>query len=63
MGIAVGLAFTLILLAVDSQGIVSLINQGAASDMTRLEFTGFVVSAFAMGTTFTGLAFMVTEES
>jgi hypothetical protein len=63
MGIAVGLAFALILLAVDRQGIVSLINQGAASDATRLEFVGFVVSMFAVGTTLTGLAFVFTEEN
>jgi hypothetical protein len=63
MGIAVGLAFALFVLAVDHDGFLSLIKQGVGPQTTMLEFVGFVVSAFAIGTTLTGLAFMLTEES
>ena len=63
MGIAVGLAFALILLAVDQYGVVSLINRTAAPETTKLYFVGAVVLTFAIGTTLTGLVFMFTEES
>jgi hypothetical protein len=63
MGVAVGLAFALIILAVDQYGIAGLINQGASQETTRLEFVGFVVLAFAIGVTLTGLVFMLTEDS
>lgn len=63
MGVALGLAFALIMLTVDQYGIAGLINQGAAQGTTRLEFVGFVVLAFALGVTLTGLAFMLTEDS
>jgi hypothetical protein len=63
MGVALGLAFALIILAVDQYGIAGLINQGAAQATTRLEFVGFVVLAFAIGVTLTGLAFMLTEDT
>jgi hypothetical protein len=63
MGVAVGLAFALIMLTVDQYGIAGLINQGAAQGTTRLEFVGFVVLAFALGVTLTGLAFMLTKDS
>jgi hypothetical protein len=63
MGVAVGLAFALIILTVDQYGIAGLINQGAAQGTTRLEFVGFVVLAFTIGVTLTGLAFMLTEDS
>jgi pilus assembly protein TadC len=62
MGVALGLAFALIILAVDQYGIAGLINEGAAQGTTRLEFVGFVVLAFALGVTLTGLAFMLTED-
>jgi hypothetical protein len=63
MGVAVGLAFALILLAADQGDVASLIDHGAASETTRLEYVGVVVLAFAFGATLTGLVFMFTEES
>jgi hypothetical protein len=63
MGIALGLAFALIMLAVDEYGIAGLINQCAAQQATRLEFVGFVVLAFTFGVTLTGLAFILAEDS
>jgi hypothetical protein len=63
MGVALGLAFALIMVTVDQYGIAGLINQGAAQETTRLEFVGFVVLAFAIGVTLTGLAFILTEDS
>jgi hypothetical protein len=63
MGVAVGLAFALIMLTVDQYCIAGLINQGAAQGPTSLEFVGFVVLAFALGVALTGLAFMLTEDS
>jgi hypothetical protein len=63
MGIAVGLAFALILLAVDQYDLASLIDHSEVPETTRLEFVGFVVLAFAIGVTLTGLVFMLTEDS
>jgi hypothetical protein len=51
MGIAVGLAFALILLTVDQYGFASLMNHTEASEMTKLEFVGAMVLIFAFGTT------------
>ena len=59
MGIAVGLAFALILLTVDQYGLASY---SEAPEMTKLEFVGVVVLTFAFGATLTGLIFMFTEE-
>ena len=63
MGIAVGLAFALILLAVDQYGVASFINHSAAPETTKLYFVGAVVLTFAFGATLTGVVFMFTEES
>jgi hypothetical protein len=63
MGVALGLAFALIMLTVDQNSVAGLINQGSAQGTTRLEFVGFVVLAFTIGVTLTGLAFMLTEDS
>jgi hypothetical protein len=63
MGIAVGLAFALILLAIDQYGVASFINHSAAPETTKLEFVGAVVLTFSFGATLTGLIFMFTEES
>jgi hypothetical protein len=63
MGIAMGRAFARFLLTVDHDRVLSLIKQNAAPQTTTLEFVGFVVSTFAIGTTLTGLAFMLPEQS
>jgi hypothetical protein len=63
MGIAVGLAFALILLTVDQYGLASLVNHSEAPETLRLEFIGVMVLTFAFGATLTGLIFMFTEES
>jgi ABC-type anion transport system duplicated permease subunit len=51
MGVALGLAFSRIMVTVDQYGIAGLIDQGATQKTTRLEFVGFVVLAFAIGVT------------
>jgi Na+-transporting methylmalonyl-CoA/oxaloacetate decarboxylase gamma subunit len=63
MGVAVGLAFALILLAVDQYGVARFINHSAAPEVMKLEFVGAVVLTFSFGATLTGLIFMFTEES
>jgi hypothetical protein len=63
MGIAVGLAFALVVLAVDRDHVLSLIEREAALGTTTTELLASVVSIFAIGTTLTGLVFMLTEES
>jgi hypothetical protein len=62
MGLAVGLAFALILTALDLYGIASLIEHTAAPQTTMLEFVGTIVTTFAIGATLTGLVFLMTEE-
>jgi hypothetical protein len=62
MGVALGLAFALFLTVADQHSISSLMNHTAAPETTMLEFVGVVVLTFALGTTLTGLVFIVTEE-
>jgi hypothetical protein len=48
MGVAVGLAFALILLTADQYGLASLINQSEALETVKLEFVGVAVLTFAL---------------
>jgi hypothetical protein len=63
MGVAVGLAFSLILTLADPTGIMTLINHSAAPETTLALFVGTIILTFGIGATLTGLVFMVTEDS
>jgi hypothetical protein len=60
MGVAMGLAFTLILVLIGRSGIVTSIDQGDSRG--PLEFVGTLVLSFGIGATLTGLVFMMTED-
>jgi len=53
MGVAMGLAFALVLMLADPSGIATLIAHG---------FVGTLVLTFGIGATLTGLVFIVTED-
>lgn len=60
MGIAMGLAFALILILTDPSGITTLIDHGGSQGMRV--FVGTVVLTFGIGATLTGLVFIMTED-
>lgn len=62
MGVAMGLAFSLVLTIADLSGITTLINHGETPGMTLAMFVGAIVLTFAIGATLTGLVFMVSED-
>jgi len=62
MGVAMGLAFSLVLAIADSSGIVTLINHRETPGMTLAMFVGTIVLTFAIGATLTGLVFMMSED-
>jgi hypothetical protein len=62
MGVAMGLAFALILTVADPSGIMNLINHSITPGMNLTIFVGTTVLTFAIGATLTGLVFMMTEE-
>jgi predicted MFS family arabinose efflux permease len=62
MGVAVGLAFSLILTRADPTGIMALINHSDAPEATLALFEGTIILTFAIGATLTGLVFMMTED-
>jgi len=62
MGVAMGLAFSLILTIADPSGIITMINHSDAPGMTLVMFVGTIVLTFAIGATLTGLVFMMSEE-
>jgi hypothetical protein len=62
MGIALGLAFVLVLIRVGPSEITSVINGSAHPQATLILFESTVVISFAVGATLTGLVFMMTEE-
>jgi hypothetical protein len=61
MGVAMGLAFALILILVDPLGIATLINHGGSQDITV--FVGTLVLTFGIGATLTGVVFIMTEDN
>ena len=61
MGVAMGLAFALILSLVDKYGVVNLIDHSADTEST-IVFVGALVLTFGIGATMTGLIFMLMEE-
>ena len=62
MGIAMGLALTLILTVVDQQGVVRLIDHDAGQDAVFV-FVGTIVPTFGLGATLTGLILIMTENN
>ena len=62
MGIAMGLALTLILTVVDQQGVVRLIDHDAGQDAVFV-FVGTIVTTFGLGATLTGLILIMTERN
>jgi hypothetical protein len=62
MGVAVGLAFSLILTMTDPGGIITLINHSDTPGITLAMFVGTIILSFAIGATLTGLVFMVSED-
>ena len=63
MGVAMGLAFALVLSLIDKYGLVNLIDHSADPETTILEFVGTLVLTFGIGATLTGLIFIMTEDS
>ena len=63
MGVAMGLAFALMLTLIDQSGVVTLIDHNADPGTTTLVFVGTLVLTFGIGATLTGLIFILTEES
>lgn len=61
MGVAMGLAFALILILVDPSGIATLINHGGSQNITV--FVGTLVLTFGIGATLTGVVFIMTEDN
>lgn len=62
MGVAMGLAFVIVLTRFDPTGIMTLIGDSPRPRATLLLFEGTVVLSFTIGATLTGLVFMMTED-
>ena len=62
MGVAVGLAFVIVLTRFGPAEIMTVINNSAHPQATLILFESTVVFSFAVGATLTGLVFMMTEE-
>jgi hypothetical protein len=60
MGVAMGLAFALVLMLADPSGIATLIAHGGTQAVAV--FVGTLVLTFGIGATLTGLVFIVTED-
>jgi hypothetical protein len=61
MGVAMGLAFALVLILVDPSGIATLIGYGGSHGTTV--FVGTIVLTFGIGATLTGVVFIMTEDN
>jgi len=60
MGVAMGLAFTLLLILIDPSSRAPLVERGASQDIAP--FVGPLVLTFAIGATLTGAVFILTED-
>jgi hypothetical protein len=63
MGIALGLAFVIILTHFGPADIMTVINSSAHPRAALILFESTAVVSFALGAMLTGLVFMVTEDS
>jgi hypothetical protein len=61
MGIAMGLAFALILIIMDPSGVATLVDHGGSQAVRG--FVGTLVLTFAIGATLTGVVFMMMEDT
>jgi hypothetical protein len=59
MGVAMGLAFTLLLVVINPSGVASLIQNGGGPAV----FVGTLVTTFGIGATLSGAVFIATEEN
>jgi hypothetical protein len=62
MGVAIGLAVAFLVTRFDPLGIMALIGGDVATGMTPSILVGIIVLSFTVGTTLTGLVFMITED-
>ena len=62
MGGAIGLAVAFFVTRFDPLGIMTLVGGDMATGMTPSILVGIIVLSFAVGTTLTGLVFMITED-
>jgi hypothetical protein len=60
MGVAMGLAFALIVMVMDPSGIATLIDNGGGQGTTV--FVSTLVLTFGIGATLTGAVFIMTED-
>jgi hypothetical protein len=60
MGVAMGLAFALILITINPAGVAALLEQGGSAAMNA--FVGTLVTTFAIGAALTGVVFILTED-
>ena len=63
MGVALGLAFSLILIMTPVFWVSALIAMGSNPHDTMLTFVGSCALTFSVGATLTAIAFRVTEQS
>jgi hypothetical protein len=63
MGVAMGLAFALVLTHITALGIATLIDQSPAPDTAMLAIVCACVTMFGIGATLTGLLFRMTKDS
>ncbi len=61
MGVAIGLAFALVLILVDPSGIATLIGHQGSQGTTA--FVGTLALTFGIGATLTGVIFIMTEDN
>ena len=61
MGVAMGLAFALLLILIDPSGSATLIEHAGGQGITV--FVGTLVLTFAIGATLTGAVFIMTEDN
>ncbi len=62
MGIALGLAFVIVLTRFGPAEVMTVINGSAHPRATLILFESTAVLSFAVGATLTGLVFMMTED-
>jgi hypothetical protein len=62
MGLAIGLAFAFFVTRLDPLGIMALVRGGMVPGVTPSVLVGIIVLSFTVGTTLTGLAFMMMED-
>ena len=60
MGVAMGLAFALVLMLVDPSGIATPVNHGGNQGIAV--FAGTLVLTFGIGATLTGVVFIMTDD-